>query len=150
MATRERLIVDALMRALRLAQIEGVADRVFEDRGFTLAATELPAVDVMVVEDDPTVMDLEELQLEHQVRIEVAAMACGRYGESPSAISDPIAAAVHRVVMSDAALAALVRAITPGRVTYTRQQTGDGVVLRRGLTYTIDHVTAVDDLEAAP
>lgn len=150
MATRERMIVEALMRALRLAQVEDVADRVFEDRGFSIAATELPALDVMVMDDDQEVLDLDEQQLEHQLRIEVAAVVCERFGQSPSSIADPIAAAAHRTVRTDAALAALVRAITPGPVRVTRQTTGDGVVLRRAMTYTFDHVTLVDDLEAAP
>lgn len=150
MATRERVIVVALMRALRLAQVEDVADRVYEDRGLSIPTTDLPAIDVMVMNDDQDVLDLGDGQLGHQLRIEVAAMACERFGQSPSAIADPIAAAAHRTVMTDPALALLVRAITPGPVRVTRQQTGDGVVLRRAMTYTVDHVTAVDDLEAAP
>lgn len=150
MATRERLIVEAILEALRQAQIDGVEQRVFEDRGFTVATGELPAIDVMAEDVEPEVLDLVDEQMAHRMRVDVAVMACESLGASPSKIADPIVAAVHRVVMRDTAIAALVRAIEPGSVRRQRQESGDGVVLRRVQSYTVDFVTAVDDLEATP
>lgn len=150
MATVERLIVEAFLDALKGAQIDAVEQRVFEDRGFTVATGELPAIDVMAEDVEPEVLDLGDLQMAHRMRVDVAVMACESLGASPSKIADPIVAVVHRTLMRDAALAALVRAIEPGSVRRQRQESGEGVVLRRVQSYTVDFVTAVDDLEATP
>jgi hypothetical protein len=150
MATLERRIVEAILRELRLAGIEGVVDRVYEDRGMTIAATDLPAIDVMALDDELDVLDIGDLQMMHRASVDVAVLAREQAGESPSAQADPILADVHRAVMRSTALAALVRAIVPGPVRSQRSSTGDGTLLRKSITYTVDFVTAVDDLEAAP
>lgn len=150
MATVERQIVEAVVAALKAAQIDGVEQRVFEDRGFTVATGELPAIDVMAEDVELDVLDLADQQMAQRLRVDVAVMACESIGASPSKIADPIVAVVHRTLMRDAAIAALVRTIEPGPVRRQRQESGDGGVLRRVQSYTVDFVTAVDDLEATP
>lgn len=150
MATVERRIVETILTALRAASIDQVEQRVYEERGFTVAADELPAIDVMAEDVDPEVLDLADLQMAQRMRVDVAVMVAESLGASPSKIADPIVAVVHRTIMRDAALAALVRAIEPGSVRRQRQASGDGVVLRRVQSYNVDFVTAVDDLEATP
>lgn len=150
MATVERRIVEAILRELRLAGIEGVVDRVYEDRGMTIAAADLPAIDVMALDDELDVLDIGDLQMLHRASVDVAVLAREHAGESPSAQADPILAAVHRAVMRSTTLAALVRAIVPGPVRSQRSATGDGTLLRKSITYTVDFVTEVDDLEATP
>ena len=150
MATRERLIVEAILQALREAQIAGVEDRVSEDRGFAIAAVDLPAIDITTGADRLQVLDAGDYQLGHELVVEIGVLAREEIGVSPSKRADPIVAAAHRAVMQSTELDGLVRAITPEGVRSDRQPSGDGVVLRRTLTYIVDHVTAVDDLEAAP
>lgn len=150
MATVERRIVETILRELRAAGIDGVLERIYEDRGMTIAAADLPAIDLMVLDDELDVLDLGDLQMSHRVSVDVAVLAREYAGASPSAQVDPILADVHRVVMRSAALAALVRTVVPGPVRSQRSPTGDGTLLRKSITYTVDFVTAVDDLEATP
>lgn len=150
MATRERLIVDALIDALIDAQVEGVDDRVYEDRGFSVAATDLPAIDVRIERDEVDVLDFAENQLGHTLTVEVGVLARDEVGRSAMSAMDPIIAGAHAAIMQSAALRALVRAVSPGSTFVQRQDGGDGVVARRTMTFVIDHVTAVDDLEVAP
>jgi hypothetical protein len=150
MATRDRLIVEAVLAALREAQIAAVEDRVYEDRGFAVAAQDMPAIDVMVDDISDELRDFHDEQLAHRMRVQVAVMARERLGESPSSIAAPIAAAAHRAVFGSAELAAVAAAVEPAGTTMQRQATGDGVVLRRSQTYLIDFATLFDDLEAAP
>lgn len=148
MATLERQIVEALVAVLE--DCGAVADRVYEERGFTIPAGELPAVDVMVEGDDTNPEDLVDDVLGHALRVEVAVLQLEALGESAHRVADPIVAEVHRAVMRATTFPAAVRAITPGATRIARQTTGDGVVMRRAMTFVFDFETAVDDLEASP
>lgn len=150
MTTRGRQIVEALVATLTEAQIEGVADRVFEERGFSIPASQLPAIDVASIDGDPTVQDLGEFQLKHELRVDISVVVLQGTEDPPSKVADPIVAAMHAAVMTAAALVGLVDAITPGPYRWTRQEGGDGTVLRRSSFYTFEHTTTVLDLESAP
>lgn len=147
--TRERLIIEALLAALRTPSISGVVE-VHEERGWSIPPDLLPAVDVAATTSDPDVQDLREGQLAHTLRIDVAIVARETSSLGPSAAADPIAAEVHRRILGSATLAALVRSGTPRGTRWERQDTGEGRMLRRVTEYEFDHVTAVDDLEVAP
>jgi hypothetical protein len=150
MATRERLIVDAMIDALMDAQVDGVDDRVYEDRGFAIAAADLPAIDVRIERDEVEVLDFAENQLGHILTVEIGVLARDEVGRSAMAVMDPIIAQSHAAIMQSETLRALVRSVSPGSTFVQRQDGGDGVVARRTMTFVIDHVTSVDDLEAAP
>ena len=150
MATRERVILDAVVAALRNARITTVDDRVYEERGLSLPASMLPALDVMPVDGTPDVMSISDSTMLHELRIEVAVLVADQLEVPPSKVADPIVAEAHAAVMADSALSALVLDITPSTYRWTRQPTGDGVVLRRGAEYVIRHATKVGDLESLP
>ncbi len=147
MATIERRIVEALLDALRDSQ--ATLDRVYEERGFLIPASDLPAIDVGVVGDDPEVEDVADDSLGHRLAIEVAVLAVESRGSSPSKMADPVLSVAFRAVMR-AELGDDVRAVTPGPTRITRQETSDGVVMRRAMTFFVDYVSAADDLDSAP
>lgn len=146
----EDVVVDALMDALRDAQIDGVADRVYERRGLSVAAAELPIIDVSRADGELEVLDLEDVQMAHRLLVTVSAVVRETPDGAPDREASRIGSAAHAAIFASSGLAAAVRAITPGSYRYESAQTGDGVVLRRSMTYTFDFVTAVDNLEATP
>jgi hypothetical protein len=150
MAAREDLIVDAVMEALRRANIDGVLDRVYERRGMSISVHDLPAVDVTRQSGTLEVLDLYEGGMAHELRLSIDVVVAEPIGAAPDRQASALAAQVHRALMTDETIAGLVRAVTPGPFSYLSQQTGDGVILRRAAEFTFDHVTAVDDLESAP
>ena len=148
--TRERLIVEAVLQALRAASIAGVGANVFDERGFSVGAEQLPAVDVIAGDSSQEVLGIGGRQLWTRFSLGVAVMARETATESASVVADPVIAAVHQVVMTSQAVRVLVRDLRPQSHRVLRQESGDGLVLRRELSYLVEHVTFVDDLETAP
>jgi len=148
--TRERLIVEAVLQALIDASIAGVGANVFDERGFAVSVEQLPAVDVVAGDSSMDVMGVGGRQLWTRFALDVAVMARETASSSASLSADPAVAAVHEVVMSAPSVRLLVRDIRPQSHRLLRQESGDGVVLRRVLSFLVEHVTYVDDLETAP
>jgi hypothetical protein len=147
--TRERMIIDALLAALRTPGISGVI-AVYEERGWAVPVDGLPAIDVAATTSEAEVLDVFDAQLAHTLRVDVAVVARETSTLGPSAAADAIVAEAHRRIRQNSALAALVRSVTPRGTRWERQESGDGRLLRRVTEYEFDHVTAVDDLEIAP
>lgn len=147
--TRERMIIDALLAALRTPAITGVI-AVYEERGWAVPVEGLPAIDVAATTSEAEVLDVFDAQLAHTLRVDVAIVARETSTLGPSAAADAIVAEAHRRIRQNSALAALVRSVTPRGTRWERQESGDGRLLRRVTEYEFDHVTTVDDLEIAP
>ena len=147
--TRERMIIDALLAALRTPAITGVI-AVYEERGWAVPVDGLPAIDVAATTSEAEVLDVFDAQLVHTLRVDVAIVARETSTLGPSAAADAIVAEAHRRIRQNSALAALVRSVTPRGTRWERQESGDGRLLRRVTEYEFDYVTAVDDLEIAP
>ena len=150
MATRERQIVLAALQALRTANIAGVGANVFDERGFAIEVERLPAVDVLAGDSSQEVMGIGGAQLWTRFALDVAVVARESGSSVASAVADPVVAAVHQVLMRSTGVRVLVRDLRPQSQRVLRQESGDGVVVRRTLTYLVEHVTLVDDLEVAP
>jgi hypothetical protein len=148
--TRERLIVEAVLQALRDANIAGVGANVFDERGFSIGAEQLPAVDVAAGDSSFEVMGIGGQQLWTRFALDVAVVVRETAGSSASLAGDPIIAAAHQVVMRSPDVRLLVRDLRPQSHRLLRQESGDGLVLRRVLSFLVEFVTYVDDLETAP
>jgi hypothetical protein len=149
-ATRERQIVLAVLQALRSANIASVGANVFDERGFAIEVERLPAVDVLAGDSSQDVMGIGGAQLWTRFALDVAVVARETASTAASGVADPIVAAVHQVLMRSTAVRVLVRDLRPQSHRVLRQESGDGVVVRRTLSYLVEHVTFVDDLEVAP
>ena len=112
--TRERMIIDALLAALRTPAITGVI-AVYEERGWAVPVEGLPAIDVAATTSEAEVLDVFDAQLAHTLRVDVAIVARETSTLGPSAAADAIVAEAHRRIRQNSALAALVRSVTPAR-----------------------------------
>jgi hypothetical protein len=145
MATRHGQIVARVVELLRDAQIAGVEDRVYRDRGLTLdAATLLPIVDVQLERNDP--QEVAERVTRHDLRVRVAVYARELIGQPPSEVADGVAEQVHRVLMTDRTLGGRCARLYLERESWQYRPSGDGVVVVLGQTYVAVHATRSNDL----
>lgn len=145
MATRHGRIVDSIVRLLRDAQI--VEDRVYRDRGITLDASLLPAIDVQLDRSEP--IDMGVAATRHDLRIKVSVIAREFGGRSPSELADDVLEDAHRALMADRTLGGLCRRLVLERQDWRYQQSGDGVLVALESVYVAVHATKADDLAVA-
>ena len=151
MATRERLIIDAVLAALRNApNIPGVpSSRVHEERGFAFEARELPALDVEPGSSAAREQGIRSAVTLHTLEITVHVLAMSSAADSPGRVADPIVAAVYRTMLADDGLRQLIRWITYVSSRIERESTGSGVLARRSMLFAIDYTAATADMEVA-
>ena len=150
MATRERMIVESVVAALKAAAIPGVpASRVYEERGFALEPQDLPAVDVMSGDSVAEEQGLRSPVTLHTFRFSVEVLVDSTATDAASKVADPIVAAVHRTILASSSVRALIRWITFEATRVERQPSGAGVLCRKSLVFAVSYTASTADLEVA-
>lgn len=141
MTTRRETILSAIKTALN--GTTGVGTRIYRSRVEPLSRQESPAIIVEPLTDqaDDSVVPKLDWQLTARVAIIVR-------GNVPDQIADPIIEDVHRRLLSDVALLALVVEIVPTQISFDSMDADQpaGVVL---MDYSIRYRTQAGDLSLA-
>jgi hypothetical protein len=150
MATRERLIVEAVIAALRDASIPGIgADRVYDERNVALDDDALPAIDVESGDGVAEEQGIRSPVTLHTFDVHVSIVAVATPSAAAMKVADPIVGAVHRVVMGAESVRVLVRRVRLQASRVDRASTGSGALVRKRLTYVVDYTASTADLEVA-
>jgi hypothetical protein len=141
MTTRRETILAAVRTAL--TNTTGVGARIYRSRVEPISRAESPAI---VVEPLTETADSSVVpKLDWQLTIRVAIIV---RGSVPDQLADPIVEDVHRKLLSDTALLALVVEIVPTRISFDSMEADQpaGVVM---MDYSIRYRTQAADLSLA-
>jgi hypothetical protein len=144
--TRHEAIVQAVVA--RLAASGAVAaGSVYRDRGDSIDAAALPAIDVRYEAGDPS--ELAASATRHSLSVSVEIRAREATGSAPSTVADSVAEIAHRALLADPTLGGNCRRLVLTRQTWRYQTSGDGTVVVLDQTYTAVHATRANDLAIA-
>lgn len=144
--TRHEAIVQAVVARL-VASGAVAAGAVYRDRGDSLNATELPAIDVRYEPNDPS--ELGSSATRHALGVSVEIRARETAGVAPSTVADGVSEVAHRALLADPTLGGICRRLVLTRQTWRYQTSGDGTVVVLDQTYTAVHATRAHDLAIA-
>lgn len=146
--SRDLQILGAAVAALREAWI--VEHRVFEMRGHSLNADQLPAIDVALVSAESQALTIHASGIEHRLSLQVDVCAQETAADvSVARTVDPIMVRAHQVLMTDATIAGLCADIRLTEREWIDDRAAGGF-MRLRMTYEVEHYSSGTDLSSEP